>query len=190
MLRLACALGLLIPLAGLEACALLMDDSYSVSDEHVDIPDAALPLDAAALGEETQSTCGISGAMASTCPPGCECPDATTCLLRCKGKDGCKEKSIGCPPGMNCEVRCEGDDTCAKARVDCTGSAACNVVCGESGACKDLKVVCAEGPCSVQCPAGCDHATVECGTNACTTTCGAGPKPNVKCGPSCSCSPC
>jgi hypothetical protein len=139
---------------------------------------------------DTAIACGVpTTAPGANCPPGCECPDATTCIIRCMGNESCRDKKLQCPPNRNCEVVCEGDKACEKADVKCAGAGSCNVICG-GGACKALKSTCTNGPCTLSCLFGCESATLHCGSNSCDALCGVGPLPKVECGASCDCTSC
>jgi hypothetical protein len=143
------------------------------------------------------SMCGENQPATIGCDPACDSCENGVCILSCNAFNDCSNQMLKCPSGLACEVRCT-DDACRATTITCPKLHACSVVCEGGQSCRDAHLVCAiaptDGTCDMSCAGStdvCRDATVDCGANQCTATCGRTvTPPTVACGPSCSCTEC
>ncbi|NUO54929.1 MAG: hypothetical protein HOV80_39315 [Polyangiaceae bacterium] len=116
---------------------------------------------------------------ATPTPPALSCPAACTggcaggtCFIDCNAGGACDLMTIACPAGFACEVQCAGSASCAGSTVVCPDYYGCNVVCNSG--CNNLDVQCGTGACSLSCGNAnnaCQNTELYCGSNSCEASC-------------------
>eukprot|EP00483_Globobulimina_turgida_P002662 UN02667 len=88
-------------------------------------------------------------------------------LIRCHGKDSCKDYTKRCRTGEKCRIECFGESACSGNTVlDGSKATVVKFLCTGKDSCKGNTVMkCGTGKCVLKCaqPTSCEDATIYCG---------------------------